>query len=110
MLTKNGQLFHIDFGHFLGNVKKKFGIKRERTPFILTSDFVAAMEGEDGSNFEKFIDLSTKAFVIVRQNANLILNLLSLVIFFITHFFFSFCNYIQDLMFFLFFFFYHFYS
>ena len=26
---KEGNLFHIDFGHFLGNVKKKFGIKRE---------------------------------------------------------------------------------
>lgn len=27
--VKEGNLFHIDFGHFLGNVKKKFGFKRE---------------------------------------------------------------------------------
>ena len=26
MLTRRGHLFHIDFGHFLGNFKKKFGI------------------------------------------------------------------------------------
>tara|TARA_B100000787_G_C16087315_1_gene247269 strand:- start:146 stop:340 length:195 start_codon:yes stop_codon:yes gene_type:complete len=34
-----GHLFHIDFGHFLGNFKSKFGFKRERAPFVLTPDF-----------------------------------------------------------------------
>ena len=34
------QLFHIDFGHILGHFKEKFGIKRERAPFVLTHDFV----------------------------------------------------------------------
>ena len=38
MLTKRGNLFHIDFGHFLGNFKKKYGVKRERAPFVLTPD------------------------------------------------------------------------
>ncbi len=28
MLKKTGQLFHIDFGHILGNRKFKFGIQR----------------------------------------------------------------------------------
>ena len=31
---------HIDFGHFLGNFKSKFGVKRERVPFVLTDDFI----------------------------------------------------------------------
>ena len=31
---------HIDFGHFLGNFKSKFGVKRERGPFVLTDDFI----------------------------------------------------------------------
>jgi phosphatidylinositol kinase/protein kinase (PI-3 family) len=31
-----GTFFHIDFGHFLGNIKKKLGIKRETAPFIFT--------------------------------------------------------------------------
>jgi len=33
------QVFHIDFGHFLNHKKKKFGINRERVPFVLTEDF-----------------------------------------------------------------------
>ena len=28
MVKKSGCLFHIDFGHFLGNFKSKFGVKR----------------------------------------------------------------------------------
>ena len=40
MITEDGQIFHIDFGHFLGNFKKKFGINRERVPFVLTYDFL----------------------------------------------------------------------
>jgi phosphatidylinositol kinase/protein kinase (PI-3 family) len=37
MITRSGMLFHIDFGHFLGNWKKKGGVKRERAPFVFTS-------------------------------------------------------------------------
>lgn len=38
MLTDTGHLFHIDFGHFLGNFKKKFGINRERAKFVFTEE------------------------------------------------------------------------
>ena len=40
MINDVGQTFHIDFGHFLGHFKKKFGITRERVPFVLTEDFL----------------------------------------------------------------------
>ena len=40
MIKKNGQLFHIDFGHILGRFKEKFGIRRERVPFVLTTDMI----------------------------------------------------------------------
>lgn len=39
MLTERGHLFHIDFGHFLGNFKKVLGVKRESAPFVFTPDF-----------------------------------------------------------------------
>ena len=46
MLTKNGYLFHIDFGHFLGNFKSFKGIfKRERTPFVFTREMAFVMGG-----------------------------------------------------------------
>lgn len=48
------QLFHIDFGHFLGNFKTKFGINRERVPFILTYDFVHVIQQGKTNNSEKF--------------------------------------------------------
>lgn len=39
MLEKNtGRFFHIDFGHFLDNCKFKFGIKRDREPFIYSDE------------------------------------------------------------------------
>lgn len=51
MIKKSGQLFHIDFGHILGHFKEKFGIKRERVPFVLTYDFVYVInKGQDKSS------------------------------------------------------------
>ena len=48
MVNENGQIFHIDFGHFLGHFKKKFGINRERVPFVLTYDFLQVIsKGSD---------------------------------------------------------------
>jgi hypothetical protein len=45
MIKKNGNLFHIDFGHFLGNYKSKFGVKREKAPFIFTPAFAHVLGG-----------------------------------------------------------------
>lgn len=33
-----GRFFHIDFGHFLGDSKTKFGIVRDREPFIYSDE------------------------------------------------------------------------
>ncbi|VDN27250.1 unnamed protein product [Gongylonema pulchrum] len=43
MLAKDGRLFHIDFGHFLGHYKKKLGINRDRVPFVLTDHFLCVI-------------------------------------------------------------------
>lgn len=52
-----GNLFHIDFGHILGNYKSFLGINKERVPFVLTPDFLFVM-GTSGKktslHFHKF--------------------------------------------------------
>ena len=42
---EEGNFLHIDFGHFLGNVKKKFGFKRERDPFVFTKEIAYFING-----------------------------------------------------------------
>ncbi len=48
------QLVHIDFGHFLGNFKSKFGVKRERVPFVLTDDFIYVITREGSKESQEF--------------------------------------------------------
>lgn len=79
MLSKSGNLFHIDYGHFLGNIKKKFGIKRERAPFVLTPDFAYVIGKKDSVQFKEFVELCIKAYLIVRKSAKLFINLFSMV-------------------------------
>ncbi|KAK0150945.1 Phosphatidylinositol 4,5-bisphosphate 3-kinase catalytic subunit delta isoform [Merluccius polli] len=64
MIRETGQLFHIDFGHFLGNFKRKLGINRERVPFILTYDFVHYCE---------------RAYKILCRNGTLFVNLFAMM-------------------------------
>lgn len=54
VVTSPFQLFHIDFGHILGNFKSKFKIKRERGPFILTYDFIHVIQQGKSGNTEEF--------------------------------------------------------
>ena len=46
MVKKSGHLFHIDFGHFLGNFKSKYGIKRERSAFVFTKDMAEVIKDQ----------------------------------------------------------------
>eukprot|EP00730_Choanoeca_flexa_P008408 TRINITY_DN12483_c0_g1_i4.p1 TRINITY_DN12483_c0_g1~~TRINITY_DN12483_c0_g1_i4.p1 ORF type:complete len:1013 (+),score=316.78 TRINITY_DN12483_c0_g1_i4:28-3066(+) len=83
MLKENGEFFHIDFGHFLGNWKSKFGIKRERVKFILVPDFIHIItqgEGQKSKRWTEFIEICKKAFVIVRRNAHVFINLLNMML------------------------------
>jgi phosphatidylinositol-4,5-bisphosphate 3-kinase len=79
MLCKNGSLLHIDFGHFLGNRKKKFGFKRERAPFIFTPQYCAIMGGVNSPHYNKFEELCGKAFNILRKHSNLLITLFMMV-------------------------------
>ncbi|KAL4490435.1 hypothetical protein ABPG72_002645 [Tetrahymena utriculariae] len=80
MLSQTGHLFHIDFGHFLGNFKTKFGIKRERAPFVLTKEMAFVMGGKDGNLFRKFEEYCTQAYNLVRKSGNFIINIFLLML------------------------------
>lgn len=84
-VNKDGQIFHIDFGHFLGHFKKKFGINRERVPFVLTDDFlnVIAMGKENprkSEEFAKFQFLCGQAYLALRRHSNLLITLFTMML------------------------------
>ncbi|GAM18279.1 hypothetical protein SAMD00019534_014540 [Acytostelium subglobosum LB1] len=80
MITKAGHLFHIDFGHFLGNYKKKYGFKRERAPFIFTPQYMAIVGGKDSDNFKFFVQTCCLAYNTLRKHTDLFINLFQLML------------------------------
>eukprot|EP01123_Difflugia_compressa_P003694 TRINITY_DN1496_c0_g1_i1.p1 TRINITY_DN1496_c0_g1~~TRINITY_DN1496_c0_g1_i1.p1 ORF type:complete len:482 (-),score=84.89 TRINITY_DN1496_c0_g1_i1:139-1584(-) len=81
MVKEDGHLFHIDFGHILGNFKKKYGFRRERVPFVFTPDMAYVMTRDaNEENYTKFIDYCKKAHLVLSQNYNLFINLFSMML------------------------------
>ncbi|PNF36119.1 hypothetical protein B7P43_G10961, partial [Cryptotermes secundus] len=81
MLKTSGHLFHIDFGKFLGDAQMFGNFKRDRTPFVLTSDMAYVINGGDkpSAKFHHFVDLCCTAFNVVRRHGSLLLNLFGLM-------------------------------
>lgn len=75
MLTKNGNLFHIDFGYILGRDPKPFP-----PPMKLSKEMVEAMGGTNSEHYQQFRKLCYTAFLHLRRHSNLILNLFNLMI------------------------------
>ncbi|XP_040009152.1 phosphatidylinositol 4,5-bisphosphate 3-kinase catalytic subunit gamma isoform [Xiphias gladius] len=83
MITDQGNLFHIDFGHILGNRKHFLGVNRERVPFVLTPDFLYVMGRVKGRNslyFQRFRDTCTQAYLSLRSHSRLLVTLFSLML------------------------------
>ncbi|XP_069564436.1 phosphatidylinositol 4,5-bisphosphate 3-kinase catalytic subunit gamma isoform [Brachyistius frenatus] len=83
MITDQGNLFHIDFGHILGNRKHFLGVSRERVPFVLTPDFLYVMGRVKGRNslyFQRFTDTCTQAYLSLRSHSRLLVTLFSLML------------------------------
>merc|ERR1719511_405377 len=85
MVTEDGQIFHIDFGHFLGHFKKKFGITRERVPFVLTDDFLLVIgKGKENpkrtEEFVRFQEYCGQAYLALRRHSNLLITLFTMML------------------------------
>ena len=80
MMQQNGTLFHIDFGHFLGNFKSKFGVKRETSPFIFTPMYAYVLGGEKSPVYKHFVNVACTAYNIVRRSSHIIISLFALML------------------------------
>lgn len=71
MCHKNGIIFHIDFGYFLGEKTTILGVSRENAPFILTEDFINVMKGVNSKEFKYFTRLCLQGYNVLRKNHKL---------------------------------------
>jgi phosphatidylinositol kinase/protein kinase (PI-3 family) len=81
MCTKTGNLFHIDFGYFLGERTKFLGISRETNAFVLTLNYINAM----GKFFEQFVLKSCQGFAIALRHKEKFVTLISLMRYILTN-------------------------
>ena len=75
MVAESGHFFHIDFGHFLGNFKSKFGFKRERTFFVYSREMDYVINYKNKENFDTFQEYCCTAYNILRNHGNIIIEL-----------------------------------
>jgi phosphatidylinositol 3-kinase len=75
MLRTNGQMFHIDFGFIFGRDPQPLP-----PPFRFTRAMADAMGGEDSDHYKRFQSYCCQAYNWLRKSANLILNMLSLMV------------------------------
>ena len=74
LMTKNGKLFHIDFGFIYGDDPKPWP-----PPMKICKPMIDAMGGYNSGQYRDFQEHMTSAYNLLRKSSNLILNLLGLM-------------------------------
>ena len=77
MLDKNGVLFHIDFGHILGNFKKKWFIRREHYKVKYSEDMHTVLD--IANNYESFLSLIQELYNAIRAKGHLVFYLMKMM-------------------------------
>lgn len=75
MLSKSGKLVHIDFGYILGRDPKPLP-----PPMKLSREMIEGFGGVNSDHYQEFRKECYTAFLYLRRNASLILNLFSLMV------------------------------
>jgi phosphatidylinositol 3-kinase len=74
MVTRDGRLFHIDFGYIMGRDPKMFP-----PPMKLCREMIEAMGGPGSAGYARFKTLACEAYNILRKSAPLFLVLMQLM-------------------------------
>ncbi|KAF9020978.1 putative atypical/PIKK/PI3K protein kinase [Hymenopellis radicata] len=75
LVAPDGHFFHVDFGYILGRDPKPF------PPAVkVCKEMVDGMGGAQSPHYARFKNFCFTAFTILRKNANLILNLVALMV------------------------------
>jgi len=74
MVTRDGKLFHIDYGYILGNdpVFNNPGIR-------ITKEIIEAIGGFSSNNYIQFTELCTQIYNCLRRNMDMFINILLLL-------------------------------
>eukprot|EP00698_Gefionella_okellyi_P007774 TRINITY_DN1900_c0_g2_i3.p1 TRINITY_DN1900_c0_g2~~TRINITY_DN1900_c0_g2_i3.p1 ORF type:complete len:808 (-),score=125.23 TRINITY_DN1900_c0_g2_i3:70-2493(-) len=75
MLSKQGNLFHIDFGYILGHDPKPYP-----PPMKIVKQMIEAMGNDESPYCYQFKQFACEAFNILRRSTNLIINLFVLML------------------------------
>ena len=78
MIDSIGHLIHIDFGFVFGLAPgKQFSM--EKAPFKLTEELADVMGGSNSAEFEEYISLCTRAFIVARKHAHAVSRMMEIM-------------------------------